>query len=198
MEQSVELTTQLLQRAAAGDKDAASELLPHVYEELRARAGYMMRQERVNHTLQATAIVHEAYLRLVDQDKIDWQGRQHFVAMATTMIRRVLVDHARSKNRLKRGGDASPVQLEGDLVMDDASQAVDIIQLDELLESLADLDERQARIVELRFFGGLSVEHTAELLDVSERTVKSDWRAAKAWLRLRMDPQNDTTEDANQ
>ena len=164
-----------------GNRAAFDSLVPLVYAELRRRASSLMRRENAGHTLQPTSLVHEAFLRLVDQDHADWQNRTHFFAVASQILRRVLVDHARSKHRLKRGGDALKVTWIGDLA-DKKSAAVDLIDLDDALEKLSKLDAEQAHIVELRFFGGLSIEETAASLKVSPATVKREWSTARAWL----------------
>jgi RNA polymerase sigma factor (TIGR02999 family) len=157
-----------------------------VYEELRRQAGRAMRREGDAHTLQATALVHEAYLRLVDQQRVQWRNRAHFFAIAAQMMRRVLVDHARTRLAAKRGGELQRVTL-GDVGAGPAEagdgDGVDVLALHEALERLALLDPRQARLVELRYFGGLGIEETAEALEVSPATVKRDWAVARAWLR---------------
>lgn len=176
--------TELLREVTAGSDSAVNRLLPLVYDELRALAEHYLRAERPDHTLQATALVNEAYLRLVDQRQTDWADRNHFFAIAAQAIRRVLVDHARGKNRQKRGGDARRESLD-DAIGSTAglSDAVDLLALDEALNDLSRLNERQARIVELRFFGGLAIEEIAELVGASPRTVDGDWAMARAWLR---------------
>ena len=177
----------LLEPASSGDEIAAKKLLPLVYAELRARAASHLAKERPSHTLQPTALVHEAFLRLVDQTRVDWRGRTHFFAVASEMIRRILVDHARMHGASKRGGGASRVELDENAVSSGTSPTtVDLIALDDALAELRRLSHRQAQVVELKFFGGLSVEETAQVLDVSERTVKGDWRVARAWLRQRL------------
>ena len=180
--------TQTLQKAAGGSHEAVADLMPLVYGELRAIAGKQLQRERRNHTLQATALANEAYLRMVDQKDVDWKGRAHFLAVAAEVIRRILVDHARKKGAAKRGGGAAQVTLTlGDVLQAPGDQnEVDLLALDEAMRELAALSDRQSRVVELRFFGGLSVEETAYTLGVSERTVKGDWRVAKAWLRKRL------------
>ena len=180
--------TQTLQKAAGGSNEAVADLMPLVYSELRAIAGNQLQRERRNHTLQATALANEAYLRLVDQADVDWKGRAHFLAVAAEVIRRILVDHARKKGAAKRGGGAAQVTLTlGDALQASGDQnEVDLLALDEAMRDLAALSDRQSRVVELRFFGGLTVEETAYTLGVSERTVKGDWRVAKAWLRKRL------------
>ena len=176
--------TQLFRQmsAAPGGQQALLErLLPLVYRELRRQAAGYLRKERAGHTLQPTALVHEAYLRLIDQRDVRWENRAHFFGIAAQAMRRILVDHARGRRRVKRGGADQRVTLtEGALVVEQRS--VDVLDLDAALERLAALDPRQARVVELRYFGGLSVEETAEVLDISPATVKREWSMAKAWL----------------
>ena len=172
--------TLLLKAAAAGDELAAEKLLPLVYGRLRALAGSYL-QGRVEHTLQPTALVHEAFLRLAETPGASWENRAHFVAIAARVMRRVLVDHARGRNALKRGNGEIRVPID-DVDVPAVGQDVDLVALDDALARLAMLDERQARIVELRFFGGLSVPETAALIGASERTVKRDWQVARAWL----------------
>ncbi len=173
--------THILEQIKGGDRDAAKKLLPLVYDEFRALARFYLHQERVNHTLQPTALVHEAYMKLVDQTRVDWQGRSHFFAVAAQAMRRILVDHARSKNRDKRGGGRARVTLDEAVALSPEKEE-DVLALDEALEKLAKLDPRQAKVVEMRFFGGLSVEEAAEALGVSKRTVEGDWTFARAWL----------------
>ena len=180
-------TPQILLAAVNGDRSAADQLLPLVYDELHGLAEHFMAQERVDHTLQATALVNEAYMRLIDQTQVDWQGRVHFCAVASQMIRRILVDHARKRSAAKRGGGASRVDLTDILDLSEEI-GVDLLGLDEALQELRGLHERQARVVELRFFGGLTVQETAAILEISPRTVKGDWRLARAWLRERLMP----------
>lgn len=181
MDPSSSDVTVLLSALQKGDPDAASKLIPLVYNELRRLAGHYMRQERPNHTLQATALVHEAYLKLINQRSVDWQGRAHFFGIAAQLMRRILIDHARGHLREKRGGAQKALPLDEALVLS-PEQSSELINLDEALQRLAKLDARQSRIVELRFFGGLSVEETAEFLGISSKTVKRDWSLAKAWL----------------
>ena len=166
------------------DPRRADELMPLVYDELRRLADHYLRGERRGHTLQATALVHEAYLKLVDQTRVNWQGRTHFFAVGARVMRHLLIDHARGRGRAKRGGDWHRVTLSegvapgsaGDLSPDE------LLALEECLDRLAELDPRQARVVELRFFGGLTVAEVAGLLGVSRRTVEGDWTHARAWL----------------
>lgn len=173
--------TILLGQLANGNDGAASKLMPLVYDELRRLAGGYMRRERSDHTLQATALVHEAYLKLVEQRSVNWQGRAHFFVIAAQMMRRILIDHARAHLRDKRGAGEKPVPLDEALVFAPA-QSSELLKLDQSLERLAKFDPRQAKIVELRFFAGLSVHETAKALGISPITVKRDWAMAKAWL----------------
>jgi len=170
--------TRVLRAVTEGGE--AGRLLELVYAELRGLAEAYLARERVDHTLQPTALVHEAYLRLIDQ-QVDWQGRAHFVGVAAKSMRRILVDHARGVNRLKRGGGYGRVDLPEDLA-DREGGDIDLIELDVALDALSAQSERLARIVELRFFGGLELEAIGELLGVSERTVRREWRFARAWL----------------
>lgn len=175
--------SRLLSDTIAGREDAAVRLFPIVYDELRRLAASALRRERADHTLQPTALVHEAFLRLVDVPEDRWNDRGHFVAIASRAMRRILVDHARSRKALKRGHAEIRVPLDDVDVASSESGGVDLVALDEALGRLAALDERQARIVELRFFGGLTVEETAALIGSSARTVKRDWHMARAWLK---------------
>lgn len=173
--------TQLLLAWTRGDRAALNRLMPLVYEELRQLAGGYLVRERHDHTLQPTALVHEAFLRLVDHRSIQWQGRAHFLALAATLMRQLLIDHARKHRAEKRGGGGARVTLhEGDAVIE--ARSVELIALDEALSALAAVDPRQARVIELRFFGGLTIEEAAEVLAVSPATVKLDWSLARAWL----------------
>jgi RNA polymerase sigma-70 factor (ECF subfamily) len=173
--------TRLLARWTDGDQAALQQLVPIVHEELRRLARRQMAGERPGHTLQPTALVNEAYLRLVNLKQMQWQNRAHFFAMAARLMRRILVDFARSRGYQKRGGEAQQVSFTEALEVA-GGQPTDVVALDDALEALADVDERKSRIVELRFFGGLSVEETAEVLNVSRETVKRDWKFAKMWL----------------
>jgi RNA polymerase sigma factor (TIGR02999 family) len=181
METDREDVTVLLAQLTMGNKEAASRLIPLVYAELRRLAGSYMRRERGDHTLQATALVHEAYLKLVEQRSVDWQSRAHFFGIAAQVMRRILVDHARGHLREKRGGGQDLIPLDEALLFA-PEKALELTKLDESLERLTKIDPRQGKIVELRFFGGLTVEETAELLGISPKTVKRDWSMAKAWL----------------
>ncbi len=173
--------TLLLSALTRGDDGAATKLIPVVYAELRRLAASYMRRERQDHTLQATALVHEAFLKLVEQRSVNWQSRAHFFGVAAQLMRRILIDHARGHLRQKRGGEHRKVSLDEAFIFSE-QQSAELLAVDESLSRLAKLDERQGRIVELRFFGGLSVEEAAEVLGVSPKTVKRDWSIAKAWL----------------
>lgn len=174
-------TTQLLRAWAAGDHNALGQLTPRVYNELRRIAGHLMQNERPDRTIQTTALVHEAWLRLVDVENVDWQHRAHFCAVSATIMRRILLDRARRRVASKRGGGLARVNL--DAIPDVSSRkAGELIALDDALNALAAVDTRKARIVEMRFFGGLSVEQTAEVLKISPDTVTRDWKVARAWL----------------
>jgi len=174
--------TQLLIAWSNGDQVARDELMPLVYEELHRLAHRYMNHERPGHTLQTSALVNEAFIKLIDQTDVDWQNRAHFFGLAAQMMRRILVDHARSRQYLKRGGGAQRVSFDEALIV--SQERVDeVVALDDALKDLAQFDQRKSQIVELRFFGGLSIEETAELLKVSPGTVMRDWTLAKAWLR---------------
>jgi RNA polymerase sigma factor (TIGR02999 family) len=173
--------TQLLVRWRSGDREAFDRLVPIVYQELRQIAARYLSGERSGHTLQSTALVNEAYCRMVQQDLPEWQNRAHFFAVAAQVMRQILVDHARSRRALKRGGDAARVSLEHAEAQSVPLDA-DIVALDEALSSLSQLDPQQGRVVELKFFGGLSNEDTSEVLGISASTVKRDWVTARAWL----------------
>ena len=174
--------TALLGQLRAGDQEVAGQLVPLIYDELRRIAGAQMRRERAGHTLQATAVVHEAYLRLAGEQDIQWQSRAHFFAIAARAMRQVLLDYARQRHAGKRGGEgAQKVEIDVDLLAG-ANRIEDIVAIDEVVTRLSELDQQQGRIVELRFFGGLSVEETAEAMGISDSTVKREWRLAKAWL----------------
>ncbi|MEW6210218.1 MAG: sigma-70 family RNA polymerase sigma factor [Acidobacteriota bacterium] len=173
--------TALLVRWREGDRAALDEMMPLVYKELRRLAAYYMRRQRSDHTLQTSALINEAYLRLIDHKNMRWQNRAHFFAVAAQAMRRILVDHARARGYDKRGGGAQKVTLDEAMVMAEGKSA-ELIALDEALTDLAATDARKGRIVELRYFGGLSVEETAEVLGVSGVTVMREWRAAKLWL----------------
>lgn len=163
------------------DKEALDKLMPAVYDELRRQAARYLRREHAGHTLQTTALIHEAYVRLVDQRNVQWQNRAQFFGMAAQMMRRILVDHARTKKRVKRGGSGIKVSL-ADATIPVNERDLDVVALDEALDRLAAIDEQQSRVVELRFFSGLTVEETAKVMHISPATVKRDWSMAKAWL----------------
>jgi RNA polymerase sigma-70 factor, ECF subfamily len=165
----------------AGDRAALDQLLPVVYQELRRMAGNYLRQENPGHTLQPTALVHEAWLRLIDQARVDWRNRAQFFGVAAQMMRRILVDHAKAKHREKRGGDAVKLSLD-DVINLSRERAADLIALDDALDELTRVDERKSRVVELRYFGGFTIEEIAQILEVSPETVMRDWKLAKAWL----------------
>jgi RNA polymerase sigma-70 factor, ECF subfamily len=173
--------TELLLAWGRGERSALDELVPIVHQELRRLARLQLRGERINHTLQTTALVNEAFIRLVDLRRIRWQDRAHFLSLSARLMRRILVDHARSRNYQKRGGGAVNVTLEDTLVTS-SERGTDLVALDDALEALARVDARKSQVVELRFFGGLTVEETAEALKVSPETVLRDWRLAKVWL----------------
>jgi len=173
--------TELLRRWSGGDVAAREALVPLVYDELRRLARYYLASQRSDHTLQSTAIVHEAYLRLAGHDKVHWENRSHFFAVAAQLMRRILVDHARKRNAAKRGGPNLTLLVE-EAAKPSSRREMDLVALDDALKALAELDERQSRIVELRFFGGLSIEDTSRVLEISPATVKREWSTARAWL----------------
>ena len=173
--------TRLLVDFSKGDRATLDELFPVVYDELRRLASNYLRRERNNHTLQPTALVHEAYMKLIDQREVDWQNRAHFFGIAAQMMRRILLKHAEKHNAEKRGGNFQKVNLDEAIVFFE-KQNLDVLALDKALSQLAEFDEKQARIVELRFFGGLKNEEVAEVIGVSLATVKREWTIAKAWL----------------
>lgn len=183
--------TQLLINWRNGDKSAIDQLMPLVYEELRRLARSFMARERRDHTLQTSALINEAYLRLVDQEAGNLQNRAHFFAVAAQVMRHILIDHARSYLYEKRGAGAPKVPLDEAVVLTD-ERASELVALDDALTSLAQVDPRKSRIVELRFFGGLNIDETAEVMDLSPTTVQREWRAAKAWLRRFIEGKNPT------
>jgi RNA polymerase sigma factor (TIGR02999 family) len=178
--------TQLLVAWGNGDQTALDQLMPLVYSELHRLARRHIKKERPGHTLQTSALLNEAFLRLVDQRDVHWQSRAHFFSIAAQMMRRILVDYARSRRYAKRGGDARQVTFDEELVVSRQLSA-DVIELHDALNEMAAIDERKSKVVELKFFGGLSIEETAEVLGVSPGTVMRDWTLAKAWLRLAME-----------
>ena len=177
--------TAMLKAAQAGKRESLDDFLPLVYDELKKIAAYKLAMERPNHTLQATALVHEAYLRLIDQHSVNWQNRAHFFAIASEMMRRILVNHAESHNAKKRNEGKTLISLD-DAENLAAPEEVDLIFLDNALKELAEFDAGAARIVELKFFGGLTNEEAAEVLNVSESTIKREWRMARAWLTTKL------------
>jgi len=177
--------TRLLLDAHEGDRQAGDRLMELVYDELRRKAVAYLRRERPGHTLQPTALVHETYLRMVDQKRVVWQNKAHFLGVAASMMRRVLMDHARGRGAAKRGGGGTRVTLDEGLAVG-APGDLDLLALDEALDELEQLEPRHRRIVELRAFGGLSVEEAAEVMDLSPATVKRDWAFARAWLARRL------------
>jgi RNA polymerase sigma factor (TIGR02999 family) len=181
--------TQLLVAWGNGDQAAREELMGLVYEELHRLAHRYMKQERPGHTLQTSALVNEAFVKLVDQKSVHWQNRAHFYAIAAQLMRRILVDHARTRGAAKRGDGASPVSWDESLIVS-TERSAEVVALDEALKSLAAVDGRKSQIVELRFFGGLSIEETARVLAVSPGTVMRDWTLAKAWLRREITGEN--------
>ena len=178
-------TTQLLRAWADGDRDALDRLTPRVYRTLRRIAGYQMQQERAGQSMQATALVHEAYLELIDVNNVNWQHRAHFFAVSAQIMRHILLDRARRRVAAKRGGNAERVNLD-ELPDLSGDRAKELIALEDALNALAENDSRKARVVELRFFGGLSVEETAEVLGVSPETVMRDWKFARSWLQAEL------------
>jgi RNA polymerase sigma factor (TIGR02999 family) len=178
---STDNLTELLRDWRQGDRTALERLMPVVYDEIRRIAHRYMDRERQGHTLQTTALVHEAYLRLLGQQHVEWDSRSHFFAVVAQVMRHVLIDHARRRLYLKRGGDAQTVPID-DATLMSTERAGEIVALDEALKSLAQVDPRKARVVELRYFGGFSLEETAAVLEVSLMTVRRDWQAARAWL----------------
>ena len=187
--------TELLRAWSQGDGSALDRLVPLVYEELHRLARRYMRQERPDHTLQATSLVNEAYLRLIDVNRVEWRDRAHFLAVAAQMMRRILVEFARHRHRQKRGGGAVRVNLDDLQELPDPKER-DLVALSDALSALATFDARMGQVVELRFFGGLTVEETAEVLNVSAETVMRDWKTAKAWL-LREIRRGDDTASAS-
>ena len=179
--------TEMLRAWGEGDREALEALVPRVYDELHRQAHRYLRGERHNHTLQTSALINEAYIRLAGQKDVQWQNRTHFFGIAASIMRRILVDYARSQQRVKRGGNDQDLPLDVALSvvaeMTNEQTKIDLILLNSALDKLSEIDERQARIVELRYFSGLTLEETAQVLGVSEMTVKRDWNVAKAWLR---------------
>lgn len=181
MAEASESITELLVQVGQGRRSAAEQLMPLVYDQLRALARSFFAAQRPNHTLEPTALVHEAFLRLVGPSQTDWTGRAHFFAVAAKAMRQILINHAEAKQAAKRGGGWQRITL-SEAVHESGDREVELLALNEALSSLEEMDERQARVVELRFFGGLTVEEAAEVLKVAPRTIELDWRMAKAWL----------------
>ena len=186
MNQRADITT-LLHEYKSGNKNVLDELFPLVYDELRKLAASRLKKERADHTLQPTALVHEAYMRLIEQHSADWQNRTHFFGLAAEMMRRILVNHAVKNNADKRFGNQTKLALD-EAVSLAQEREINLILLDEALTRLAEFDPQQAKIIELRFFAGLTIEEVAEILGVSDSTVKREWRIAKAWLHQQMIP----------
>lgn len=174
--------TQMLIELTDGNQEVVNQILPHIYDELRRLAGSYLRRERSDHTLQPTALVHEAYMKLIDQRQVRWQNRAHFFGIAAQVMRRILMDHARKHKAEKRGGEADKLPLEDEILIVATNRSDQLMALDEALNSLAEMDPQKAKIVELRYFGGLSIEETAEVMGVSVPTINRQWRTAKAWL----------------
>jgi len=177
--------TVLLEKWSLGDRDALDELMPLIYSELRRLAGSHFRRERADHTLQSTAVVHEAFMRLAGQREVRWQNRAHFYGIAAQMIRRILLDYARAHRAGKRGSGAVKLQLDEAIAVPERNN-VEIVALNDALDRLSAMDERQARIVELRYFSGLSIEETAEVMQLSPATIKREWNTARTWLLREM------------
>jgi len=179
--------TELLRQWRGGDENAFSELTNYVYGDLRRRASAYLRSERPGHTFQTTGLVHEAVIKLIGKEHIDWADRNHFFAIAAQAMRRILVDHARARSSMKRGGNVEELPLDEALVRAAQAGGIDLADLDEALDHLATFDKRQAQVVELKYFGGMTLDETAEILGVSRETVKRDWQIARAWLRQRLE-----------
>jgi RNA polymerase sigma factor (TIGR02999 family) len=183
--------TQLLVNWSRGDQAALEQLMPLVYGELRRLAAAYLRRERSNHTLQSTALVHEAFMRMVSQQEVQWKNRAHFYGIAAQMIRRILVDYARSQRAEKRGAGAVKLELDEAMAVVQSAPEINLLGLNDALERLAQLDERQSRVVELRFFAGLSIEETAEVMHLSPASIKREWQTARAWLYREMSTARD-------
>jgi RNA polymerase sigma factor (TIGR02999 family) len=188
MSEEATSVTLLLKAWSGGDQEALVELAPKVYVELRRMAARYMRNEKAGNTLQATALVHEVFLRLVEVENVSWQDRAHFFAVSANMMRRILVDRARAKGMAKRGGAALQVNLDDVPEIASRSRDREIVAIDDALDVLAQIDQRKAKVIELRFFGGLSVEETAEVLKISAQSVMRDWKMARAWLMTELAP----------
>ena len=174
--------TEMLQVWSEGNSEILEELMPIVYDELHKQAARFLRHEYREHTLQATALINEAYIKLISQRDVNWESRTHFFAISANLMRRILVDYARTKHRQKRGGDAIKLSLNEVMLVTEQEKSIDLMALDEALTRLENIDTQQARVVELRYFGGMSLEETAEELKISRTTVANDWNMAKAWL----------------
>ena len=182
MKGETDQVTKLLKDWSDGDKKAFDNLMPFVYQELRKRASVYLKNERQGHTLQTTALINEAYINLIDKDDIEWESRSHFYAIASKAMRRILVDYARARKRKKRGGKDENLPLDEARTVSASEKSVDLVALNEALERLAEFDVRQAEVVELKYFGGMTNEETAAILNISNATVRRDWKMAKAWL----------------
>ncbi|HEX8198296.1 MAG TPA: sigma-70 family RNA polymerase sigma factor [Pyrinomonadaceae bacterium] len=178
--------TQLLKEWSSGKSEVWDRLMPLIYDELHRQASRYLKKERPAHTLQTTALINEAYLKLIDQRAVEWQNRNHFFAIASQAMRRILVDYARERKREKRGGEAENLPLEEAALAVSPEKSIDLVALDVALDRLAEFDLRQARIVELRYFSGFSIDETAEILGISNATVRRDWDLARAWLHLQL------------
>ncbi|MFN6964832.1 MAG: sigma-70 family RNA polymerase sigma factor [Pyrinomonadaceae bacterium] len=174
--------TQMLLELTDGNAEVVDRILPHIYDELRRLAGSYLRRERSDHTLQPTALVHEAYMKLIDQKKVRWQNRAHFFGIAAQVMRRILMDHARKHKADKRGGSSDKLPIDEGILVVSRERSSELVALDDALNALAAIDPQKAKIVELRYFGGLSIEETAEVMGVSVPTINRQWRMAKAWL----------------
>ena len=174
--------TQMLIELTDGKPDVVDRIYPYIYDELRRLAGSYLRRERSDHTLQPTALVHEAYIKLIDQTRVKWQNRAHFFGIAAQVMRRILMDHARKHKADKRGGEFEKLPIEEEILVVSHDKSAELVALDDALQALADIDPQKAKIVELRYFGGLSIEETAEVMGVSVPTINRQWRMAKAWL----------------
>ncbi len=188
--------TKLLISYGQGNKEALEQLVPEVYTELRRLAQSYMRKENSGHTLQATALVHEAFFRLIDQKQIQWQNRAQFFGVAAQLMRRILIDHARQRLAAKRGGSQARIAFDEAVHWTEKDEGPDLISLDTAMKKLEEIDPRQAKVVELRYFGGLSIEETAHVLETSPATVKRDWTLAKAWLFRELGTEDDADEGA--
>lgn len=187
-DENQEKVTQMLRQVQEGNRESLDELFPIIYRELRRLAASQLANERSNHTLQPTALVHEAYMRLIDQHSVNWQNRAHFFSIAAETMRRILVNHAIQRNAQKRGSGVTCIELDEAISYHDqpGDRELDLVLLDDALKNLEKFDSTQAKIVELRFFGGLTVEETAEVMKISESTVKREWRMAKSWLKTKL------------